>query len=540
MRYQFDPFEFVPDTLELFKNGQRLHLQRQPALVLRILLERPGALITRDRLREYIWGDDRHVDVDRSVAYCLRQIRVTLDDDPSAPRYVETLRGLGYRFVGSVQVEATEAIQAPARSLGGNSTVALGPAVDWRKGVLAVGSIAVAVAVAIGLTSPQRHDSVLARADAFITRGARGQVEDVKVALAVYNRVLADSPSSSLTMARALAGVATAESMLANHHRDLRAAQAALLKAIEAARLAPENPDVLTGYARSLHAAGRLEEAAQVYRSVLESDSDRTVLLTDWAAAEFQRGRFDTAVRLLTQQWNAGPPDADSADLLAVVLTQLGFDSSAHEWSQLARDLFPDNRRPGFLKALNAYRAGRLAEAEGIIEPLLAEPDPGARVVSLGALVGARRRGVNAVLPGLVTAAATLPHASNVRTLLADAYRATGRQEDERRERAQVLEICQRGVTLAPQSPLWARCLASQLVLADDVDAAVFWYDRAVDLGWRQLQSDRADGWLTLIIDDPRVTAIQGRMQRDLDQMRAAVIRAGLPKPLSPPASEGR
>jgi len=98
---QFDDFAFDRHTLELRKAGEPVKLQQQPARVLAILTEHAGDLVSRETLRAAIWGDDTFVDFDRGLNYCVKQIRDALGDTADAPRYLETLRGRGYRFIGS-------------------------------------------------------------------------------------------------------------------------------------------------------------------------------------------------------------------------------------------------------------------------------------------------------------------------------------------------------------------------------------------------------------------------------------------------------
>ena len=98
----FDRFTFDPRSLELRSNGVPLPLQQQPARVLALLIARSGELVTRDELRRAIWGDETFVDFNRSLNFCVSQVRSALGDDPDAPRFVETLRGRGYRFVGKI------------------------------------------------------------------------------------------------------------------------------------------------------------------------------------------------------------------------------------------------------------------------------------------------------------------------------------------------------------------------------------------------------------------------------------------------------
>lgn len=106
----FGGFTFDRRTLELRLNGELIKLQQQPARVLSILIDRAGALVTRDELQQAIWGGDTFVDFSRGLNFCISQIRAALNDDVDSPRYLETLRGRGYRFIG------LSAQNAPAKS----------------------------------------------------------------------------------------------------------------------------------------------------------------------------------------------------------------------------------------------------------------------------------------------------------------------------------------------------------------------------------------------------------------------------------------
>jgi hypothetical protein len=64
---RFGLFEADLDNCELRRQGLKISLQEQPFRVLAILLERPGQLITREELRERLWGTDTFVDFDQSL-----------------------------------------------------------------------------------------------------------------------------------------------------------------------------------------------------------------------------------------------------------------------------------------------------------------------------------------------------------------------------------------------------------------------------------------------------------------------------------------
>lgn len=61
----------------------------------------PGEVFSRDRLLQTVWGFDAIVTT-RAVDHRVAEIRRTLRDDPADPTYLETVSGMGYRFVASV------------------------------------------------------------------------------------------------------------------------------------------------------------------------------------------------------------------------------------------------------------------------------------------------------------------------------------------------------------------------------------------------------------------------------------------------------
>jgi DNA-binding winged helix-turn-helix (wHTH) protein/Tfp pilus assembly protein PilF len=102
MTVRFGTFDLDPSSGELRRAGLRVRLQRQPFKVLMALLERPGVAVSREDLRRTLWGDDTFVDFDHGLNFCVHQLRRALGDDALRPRFVETLPGVGYRFIAPV------------------------------------------------------------------------------------------------------------------------------------------------------------------------------------------------------------------------------------------------------------------------------------------------------------------------------------------------------------------------------------------------------------------------------------------------------
>lgn len=101
---RFGLFEVDLDASELRRKGVRLKLQEQPLHLLTILLEHPGALVTREELRRQLWKPDTFVDFDHSLNTAMMRLREALGDSSENPRFIETVPRRGYRFIAPVTV----------------------------------------------------------------------------------------------------------------------------------------------------------------------------------------------------------------------------------------------------------------------------------------------------------------------------------------------------------------------------------------------------------------------------------------------------
>jgi DNA-binding winged helix-turn-helix (wHTH) protein/TolB-like protein len=114
-RIRFGAFDFDPTSGELRRDGTPVRLQSQPAQVLALLLAQPGEVVTREALRQAIWGDHTFVDFDRNLNFCISQIRAALKDSAESPRYVKTLPKRGYQFIAPMKAPiAATSSPAPA------------------------------------------------------------------------------------------------------------------------------------------------------------------------------------------------------------------------------------------------------------------------------------------------------------------------------------------------------------------------------------------------------------------------------------------
>jgi TolB-like protein/DNA-binding winged helix-turn-helix (wHTH) protein/Flp pilus assembly protein TadD len=80
-------------------------LRPQASKILVMLARRPGQLITREEIKDQIWGTHTFVDFENGLNFSIRQIRAALNDDADTPRYIETLPRRGYRFIAPVDAD---------------------------------------------------------------------------------------------------------------------------------------------------------------------------------------------------------------------------------------------------------------------------------------------------------------------------------------------------------------------------------------------------------------------------------------------------
>lgn len=102
-RRAFGPFEVDAAAGELRKSGVRLHLSGQPLQILLTLLAHSGEVVTREQLRQEIWSGTTFVDFEHGLNAAMNKLRRALGDSAENPRYIETVPGRGYRFIGATE-----------------------------------------------------------------------------------------------------------------------------------------------------------------------------------------------------------------------------------------------------------------------------------------------------------------------------------------------------------------------------------------------------------------------------------------------------
>ena len=116
---RFADFDVDLRAGELRREGIKLRLQEQPFLLLTVLLESAGEVVTREELRKRLWSADTFVDFDHRMAVAVSKLRDALGDSAEKPKFVETVGRRGYRFVG--QIEFPDLLSVDSDSGGGQT-----------------------------------------------------------------------------------------------------------------------------------------------------------------------------------------------------------------------------------------------------------------------------------------------------------------------------------------------------------------------------------------------------------------------------------
>jgi len=97
---RFDGLELWPARREALVDGRRIDLTAKEFELLEHLARSPGEIVTRAALLQRVWGSHAGWQSPATVTEHVYRLRQKLEPDPSAPRWIHTVRGVGYRFGG--------------------------------------------------------------------------------------------------------------------------------------------------------------------------------------------------------------------------------------------------------------------------------------------------------------------------------------------------------------------------------------------------------------------------------------------------------
>lgn len=95
--FKFESLKMDFEKHEVMKDGEKVDLTLKEFQLLEILIKNKGRVLTREYLLDKIWGYE-YIGETRTVDVHIRHLRQKVEDDDKNPKYIETIRGVGYRF----------------------------------------------------------------------------------------------------------------------------------------------------------------------------------------------------------------------------------------------------------------------------------------------------------------------------------------------------------------------------------------------------------------------------------------------------------
>jgi len=87
----------IPDRHQVLRDGQEVPLTLTEFRILELLMKAPGRVMSREILMEQVWGESFFGDT-RTIDVHVRHLREKVEEDPANPRFILTVRGVGYKF----------------------------------------------------------------------------------------------------------------------------------------------------------------------------------------------------------------------------------------------------------------------------------------------------------------------------------------------------------------------------------------------------------------------------------------------------------
>ena len=82
----------------MYKQNDKIPLTKTEYDMLVCFIKNKGITLTKDQIYEKVWNNE-YVVGDRNIITHIRRLRTKIEDDPENPRYIHTVRGLGYKFI---------------------------------------------------------------------------------------------------------------------------------------------------------------------------------------------------------------------------------------------------------------------------------------------------------------------------------------------------------------------------------------------------------------------------------------------------------
>ncbi|GAA0070940.1 response regulator transcription factor [Clostridium sardiniense] len=95
---KFGDIEINEETSEVYKCGKLLEFTAKELKLLMYLINNPNRIISKEMICNEVWGEN-FFGYDNTITVHIRKIRMKIEDNPSKPKYITTVIGLGYKFI---------------------------------------------------------------------------------------------------------------------------------------------------------------------------------------------------------------------------------------------------------------------------------------------------------------------------------------------------------------------------------------------------------------------------------------------------------
>ena len=367
MQYRFKDLIVDLDSGTVSRDGVDLGVSGLSWRVFASLIKRAPDIVTNDALAADAWRQ-AHV-TSETIAQRIKLLRKALGDDPAAPTYIVTERGLGYRLAAKPEAEpkpAPKTHRAPGKSV--IPTISL-PA-------LAI-TIAALAGLALVFTAFPRQQAPAGDNFGPLISGAelvqqgrvylsRGSFNDNENALRLFQQALEQNPSNvdaKIGLSLALSHRSTKYDFATETAQE---AEKLALEAVEAEPLNALGWEAL-GFAKDAQA--EISEALKAYEQSIAIDATNVGSLSSAAYLLQIQGRLHEALLREQQALDLGDPSLFTYLQVASVLHLAGLDKSAAAWLDRAQTLTPDNLLLKDTQAALLLAAGEFEEALTLSTP---------------------------------------------------------------------------------------------------------------------------------------------------------------------------
>ena len=122
--YELGDFRLDCGRFALSHKGQPVRLERKPLELLILLVSREGQLVTRAEIAQRLRSSEVFVDTEHGINTAIGKLRHLLQDDAEDPHFIQTVTGMGYRFVAPVATVSTPAPVLPCDGIAEPSVTA--------------------------------------------------------------------------------------------------------------------------------------------------------------------------------------------------------------------------------------------------------------------------------------------------------------------------------------------------------------------------------------------------------------------------------